>query len=208
MFIGENPKKVVNLVTPILDVYREVYKRAFEKISSQVSAKNLTYTKNFTLITTTSGTTTGTTGSIEAHRLGSSTYKDSNDPCLPVSGSDAPEPAPTEYNMANTASASYSHRASLTQPRETDRLTDVLAQVGNRSNRTASGLFTQGAHPHPNPQSIRSMSVCWFPFFSTVHSTPHHFVLSYFSHSTPSTPSSPLSTFFCHTSNGVDSLRA
>ena len=33
MLYGENPKKVVNLVTPIVPLYRQTYKSALDKIS-------------------------------------------------------------------------------------------------------------------------------------------------------------------------------
>jgi len=41
MIVGENPKKVVNLVTPIIPIYRKEYEQALLKVASEIEINNL-----------------------------------------------------------------------------------------------------------------------------------------------------------------------
>jgi len=42
MIVGENPKKVVNLVTPIIPLYRKEYEHALTKIATEIEINTLT----------------------------------------------------------------------------------------------------------------------------------------------------------------------
>lgn len=49
MLLGENPKKVVNLVTPVVPVYRDMYADVVASLSHIAKIKILTYVVFFTL---------------------------------------------------------------------------------------------------------------------------------------------------------------